>query len=190
MKPLASFSEINENHDWKWLGLDFSNAKLIGSEGFTDPQKIRDRHFNEWNNLILKESQKYNLEKAFRANFILAQDYAFYDSNMQPKINSLVINKSHELDEDDIRAIVNNYTINDNAEIALAFIIESFDKRTVQATIWVTVIDAKTNKIILTERMTGKPRGFGFKNYWAGAIHDIIKQITKTKYKEWEWRYL
>jgi hypothetical protein len=30
-----------------WFGLDFTQARMIGSEGFTDVPKIKDYYFNE-----------------------------------------------------------------------------------------------------------------------------------------------
>ena len=34
-----------------FYGLDFSNIKLVGSDGFTDPWDIKNRLFNSWNML-------------------------------------------------------------------------------------------------------------------------------------------
>ena len=57
----TSFSEINRNHTWAWLGLDFSNTKLLGREGFNNPKKIIDHYFIAWNQLIFDEGDKYNV---------------------------------------------------------------------------------------------------------------------------------
>ena len=90
------------------------------------------------------------------------------------------------ISESDINNIVENYNFsNINQKIVLVFIVERLDKPKEQAVFWVTLINSRTKEIILTERMIGKPRGFGFRNYWAGAVYDIIKQIKKKKYKEW-----
>jgi len=55
--------------------------------------------------------------------------------------------------------------------------------------VWVTMFDPKTRKVLMTERMEGKPGGFGFRNYWSAAIRDVIIDIKKKKYSEWKTKY-
>ncbi|MEI6311481.1 MAG: hypothetical protein WCP57_04385 [Bacteroidota bacterium] len=63
----ASFISVAQNNDAVvWFGVDFTQARLIGYEGFTDVQKIKDYYFNEWNNVIVTESDKYNIGKYFQ----------------------------------------------------------------------------------------------------------------------------
>ena len=59
----VSFSQSTT--DVVWFGIDFTQARLVGSEGFTDVQKIKDYYFNEWNNVVVTESDKYNIQKYF-----------------------------------------------------------------------------------------------------------------------------
>ena len=48
-----------------FLGLDFTQAKYIGTAGFTDPSAIQNQHIVSWNNLIEMEPKKFSLQKAF-----------------------------------------------------------------------------------------------------------------------------
>jgi hypothetical protein len=34
--------------------------------------------------------------------------------------------------------------------------------------------------------MTGKAGGFGYKNYWAKSVFEVLEDIEKKKYKEWK----
>ena len=181
----SSFSEIKKNHSWVWLGLDFSNTKLLGREGFNDPKKIIDHYFIAWNQLIFDEGEKYDVKKAFKLKQLYTDDSYFDAINSTVKLNELFVDRSYSLSESDINNIVEEYNFsNIKQTIALVFIIERLDKPKEQAVFWVTLINSRTKEIILTERMIGKPGGFGFRNYWAGSIYDIIKQIKKKKYKQ------
>ena len=183
----SSFSEIKKHHSWAWLGLDFSNTKLLGSEGFNDPKKIIDHYFIAWNQLIFDEGEKYNVMKAFKLKQIYTEDSYFDATNSTVKLNELFVDRSYSLSKSDINNIVENYNFsNIKQKICLVFIVERLDKPKEQAVFWVTLINSRTKEIILTERMIGKPGGFGFRNYWAGAVYDIIKQIKKKKYKQWK----
>jgi hypothetical protein len=183
----SSFSEIKKQHSWAWLGLDFSNTKLLGSEGFNDPKKIIDHYFIAWNQLIFDEGDKYNVKGAFKLKQLYTEDSYFDLHNSNVKLNKIFADRSYSISESDINNIVKNYNFsNIKQKICLVFIVERLDKPKEQAVIWVTLINSRTNEIILTERMIGKPGGFGFRNYWAGAVYDIIKQIKKKKYKQWK----
>ena len=183
----SSFSEIKKQHSWAWLGLDFSNTKLFGPEGFNDPKKIIDHYFIAWNQLIFDEGDKYNVKGAFKLKQMYTEDSYFDLLNSKVKSNDIFVDRSYSVSKSDINNIVKNYNFsNIKQKICLVFIVERLDKPKEQAVVWVTLINSNTKEIILTERMIGKPGGFGFRNYWAGAVYDIIKQIKKKKYKQWK----
>ena len=70
----------------------------------------------------------------------------------------------------------------------MLFIVESFDKVSELATIHVTFFDIPSRNILLVEKMSGKPGGFGLRNYWAAAIREVIIRCGKD-YKKWERNY-
>jgi hypothetical protein len=49
---------------------------------------------------------------------------------------------------------------------------------------WIVLFDNKTKKIILNERHEGKiSAAFGFRNYWASGIKNIITSLTAANKK-------
>lgn len=190
----TSFSDIKKHHSWAWLGLDFSNTKLIGHAAFSDPEKIVNDYLPKINILVFNEAEKYDVMKAFRmSNFYeedsedLADDLYFDKINSNLSTDELFVDRDYSLEESDILNIVDNYNFDKvKQDIALIFIIESLDKTGECATMWVTVINTRTKDLLLSERMTGKPGGFGFRNYWAKSVFNVIKQINKKKYKQWK----
>jgi len=39
--------------------------------------------------------------------------------------------------------------------------------------------------VLLIEKVEGKAAGFGFRNYWAGAVYKINGNIGSDYYKKW-----
>lgn len=70
--------------------------------------------------------------------------------------------------------------------IGVTFVVESFNKSTDEASIYVTVFDIKTKNVLILERIIGKPMGIGLRNFWAGAVKHVIKQITTEYYSKWK----
>ena len=73
--------------------------------------------------------------------------------------------------------------------IGVSFIIENFNKGTQEATLFVVFFDIATKKVLVCEKMSGKAMGVGMRNYWAGAIKAILRQIDATEYKNWKSKY-
>ena len=55
--------------------------------------------------------------------------------------------------------------------------------------VWVTLIDMKTKKVLMTERMEQEAAGFGFRNFWVSIVKKSIIEIDKKKYKAWKSKY-
>ena len=67
---------------------------------------------------------------------------------------------------------------------------EAMSKSEKAASIWVTLVDMKSKKVLMTERIESKvSMAFGFRNYWASSIRNLIETIQKKKYNEWKSRY-
>jgi hypothetical protein len=95
----------------------------------------------------------------------------------------------HRLKESDIDAMIKGFDAGGKKAIGVLFIVEGMSKSAKSIAIWVTLFDPKSKKVLLTERMEGKPSGFGFPHYWGGGIRDVITDIKKKKYSEWKSKY-
>jgi hypothetical protein len=167
---------MKENCDVIWFGLDFTKAKMIGSEGFNDPVAIKEDYFRKWNHLMISEGDKYEWGKALLVTD-LKYDYGVVDVvNDEIKVKSLVINKSYSISDDDIAAAVRAYTIEDYTDgIGVVIVVESFDKIKEQGFGYITFFDVASKKVIYSHKLAGEAGGFGFRNYWAGAIYNWLK---------------
>ena len=185
-----NFSDISKKDKWHWMGIDFSHAKLIG-DGFNDPDKIVNHFFQKWNTLIVwEEKEKYDVPGAFRMKKWYESDSTFYKSHENVDPTKLVRRRNtYSLTKGDIEEIVDGYNIKDNDfNIKLVFIVETLNKTNKEATVWITVFN-ENKDILLCERMSGIPGGFGIRNYWARSFHNIIKEIEEVKYSHWRRKY-
>jgi len=169
-----------------FVGLDFSSVKFIGNKKeYGDPVRLKNEFIPNWNNLFYSQKEKYNIEKEFgknkvnylvgnmiEANAILDENYMF----------SIIPVKG--FDAKKIQKIVNRYKFNYENEVGVSLIVHSFDKPSKTATIYVVWFNTKTLKVIKSIRRQVTPKGFGFRNYWAGAIFYTIKNMKKVLKKQ------
>ena len=188
-----------------YLGIDYTKNKLINDpEG--NPSDIKGRLYNSMNQVVIDEMEKnYDITGAFSRSSGVAIDIASVTARNE-KINTADImspnlSDFNRLTESDIAACVKALDIKGKEGIGLVFIMEAMKKgekriegkKTIQeksyGAVWVTLIDMKTKKVLLTERMEQEAAGFGFRNFWVSIIKKSIVEIDKKAYKSWKNKY-
>ena len=185
-----SKSDAGGSGDITFLGLDFSQAKFIGSATqFKDAGEITNDRFKDftvsWNQLFISEQKKYNvaemvhrpdikyaMEVTAKANGAIKKD--FFGSNAAD---------FKTLDEKKIANLVNGYDFQGKTGTGLLFFVEGMSKGQQEAGAWVTMVDMKSKKVLSTTYKTGKAGGFGFRNYWAKSWLNIMKE-AKSDFKK------
>lgn len=179
-----NMSKVIATQEFNWYGLDFSRAKMIGSQGFIDPDAVVNKYIHGvWNNVIKGEFKKYDPGKQLDKTANIYMDVC-NKRNKLVKEEGLIIDEDYNLLPKDIQSIVNEYPKKSDGDMGLVFIVESFNKTDEKGYIWLTFFDEKTGEIFVTERVEGKAGGFGFRNYWLGAVYNVLKN-TKKLYKGW-----
>lgn len=168
-----------------WFGLDFTGLQCVGRKGFNDTHDIAERIVFAWNDLFIEEHDKYAVNEA------LKKDAFYYDLDSSEKQNEkvdeneLIVEKAEAMSRDDIAAIVENYSSEEHdSGLGMIFIVEELNKTDDYANINVVVFDIESKEIIKAVKYAGEPGGYGFRNYWAGAFHEII-QLMERDYHKW-----
>ena len=170
-----------------YLGVDFTQARLINDAG-ASATDLKEKHFPGINQVVINEPKKYDLEKAFKTTITS-------DISVTEKVNSTIeadkIKSSSSSDENRLDAaaiqnVVNQYDVSGKKGVGLVFIMEGLNKPGAKGSMYVTFIDMPSKKVLFTERMIGKAGGFGYKNFWAKSVYEVLEDIQKSKYKEWK----
>ena len=174
-----------------FLGLDFTQAKYIGRAGFMDPTAIQNQHMASWNNLIEIEPKKFSLQKPLKLKdgqySSRVEDMIKY--NKAANVADNITDSEYSITEDQVKKSVSKYSLSEKDGIGVVYVVESLSKTAERMTAWVTFIDLDTKKILHTEKIEGKAGGFGFRNYWAGAVYKINQNIDSKYYKQWSKPY-
>lgn len=177
--------------DITWLGIDFTQVKVVGEMGTVSPSELISL-FEKINGVIINEGEKYNFKEALNKGDIP------YDLGPVSKLNgdidteNVLTSSSAEkgrINEELIAKLVKNYSLKKTEGVGLVFFMETLDKPSETGTMWVTFFRLSDHKVLLTEKMSGKAAGFGFRNHWARPVYEVIKQIKKTQYKAWKAKY-
>ena len=172
---ILSFAFAQNENEVTWFGVDFSKAKFIGSAGFSDPSKIQSYYLNEWNSIIVNEKDKYSISKYYVKPTVNVNLDIAKERNNKVVASTLVTDNTYTLPQADAEAVVKKYKGKGTGQ-GLVFVVETFSKTTEEASVYVALFDISTGKIISIKKQTGKPSGFGFRNYWLGAIMQIMKK--------------
>ena len=170
----ASETDFNEII---WYGLDYSMVKFIGSDlDFTDIDKIQNTYFKAWNQLILDESDKYDLRKAFKVKNVEYDFDAAVERSRARDMEGIVQQEDYRLEGDVGAVIAKGYANPEINKVGAFFIMETLNKPAEEETMWVVLFHVSTGEVFHMQRLVGKPRGFGFRNYWAGGYYYVMKK--------------
>ncbi len=175
-----------------WLGVDFSKAKFIGDRERLGSHSDILRLMESINQLVINEPEKYNIGKAIGRDRIEKNIEVTLDHNANLDPADLLSNDTRDyvrLRESDIEEIISSYDFSGLSGIGLMFNIEAFSKLDESASVWVTFIDLGTGKVLITQNLKGKPKGFGLRNYWGGSLYGIIEAIKKKEFEMWRARH-
>lgn len=175
-----------------WFGMDFTKAKFVGQfdQGMgampATGGDMRNKWIPQWNALIQNEQQNFDIKKA------LNKESVYYDIATINTLNSKIdpdgcmdVNPG-KIEKSSIDAMVKKYASNDKKEgVGLVYIIENFNKGSQVADVYVTFFDIATKKVLICEKISGTAKGIGMRNYWAGAVKAIIKEMGSS-FKSWK----
>lgn len=179
-----------------WLGIDFSNIKLIGDfaqfsgAGEQSYTEIQEDYFPSWNKLILNEPVKFDIKGMLKKTDLVYNLDMLTKLNANSDISEIRAYNNPNYTNEDITAFIKKYELNDMSGIGVCFIAESFNKIIAEAYFHLVAINLETKEILLHEKLRGEPAGVGLRNYWVGSIYFVIKDIKKKKYKLWKSKYL
>jgi hypothetical protein len=171
-----------------WLGLDFSNTKLIGDrEKFGSESDLR-HLLDAWNDLIVKEPDKYDIAKAVDRKKVENAIEVTKEHNAEVDVMAMFTDDQKDyihVSSDDVSQIVSGYDFKGKSGIGLMFVIESFSKLNEEGSMWVTFVNMDSKEVIFTERLVNKPGGFGMRNFWAGCVYGVITKMQKKEFEMW-----
>jgi len=163
-----------------WFGLDYSYVKFIGyPEHFSDLSEIRDHYFGSWNQLVLSESEKYDIRGAFLAGQVTYSIDQAVERSEQREMRDIVQASSYELTREELAEAIKSYITPSAEGTGVLFIMETLNKLEEKSTMWVAVFDVSNGDMYHLKRYTGKPGGFGFRNYWARSYYNVINELKQ-----------
>ena len=174
-----------------WFGLDFTHCKFIGQPTihgnfYKSPDFVVKNYFYDWNMIPLKEGEKYDIGKAFDKNYIYFDIDTVLARGKRYNSDSLIaFSNVYTLSAYSFQEIIQSYKGIATEGIGIVYLVESYNTINELATYYCVVFDVATKKILLQEKITGRPQGGTIKTYWAGAFHEALEKNGKV-YKKWK----
>ncbi len=176
--------DIFESKTMTFYGLDFTQAKCIGSEKFPSPNEIVYEYYPMWNKLFMDDETGLDLRKPYKKKEVF-YDTLVYRKNAQIDINEIITNQSFHLDRKDIRKYIESFIDINSSGLGLLYLVEALNAKEKYLSVWIVFFDKKTGEVLLSEPMRSKGKGRRFKDYWENAFLDIYKDSAKD-YKAWK----
>ena len=182
--------------EYTYLGIDYSHAKFIGDFshfaewGEIGYVRLKEEYFDRWNNVVIREPDKYNLEEMLRKDYVGTDLSTIRKVNSETATENMEGRSSKPLAKEDIQGFIDKYTFKQKEGIGVLFVAEYLNKTLEEGCFHFVAINMKTGKILIHERFTEEAGGFGLRNYWMRPIYLMIDKIKAVHYGRWRKRYL
>jgi hypothetical protein len=181
---VQTHGQENSTDEIVWFGLDYSHVKFIGQRSdFNDIPKIQNHYFASWNDLVLDESNKYDVKGAFGARTVTYDIERAVSRSADRSMQGIVQSGSYELSKVELADALKAYIIPSVNKTGVLFIMETLNKPGQTSTMWVVVFNIATSEIHHLKRYSGIPGGFGFRNYWARPYYNVLASLKKNPRK-------
>lgn len=169
----------NNMPDSYFYGVDFSLSHVIGASETPDQFK---NAFIGINDLFVREPDKYNLSKFLNRN-VCQQDVkpaleSIDKMNMDNLFNATGCLDAALLNEQ-LQKLISGYSFPQNEGTGILIVADVLDKPTHMASFYLCIFDLATKELIKVSEGTGKAKGFGLRNYWAGSVYSFLKDQKK-----------
>lgn len=139
---------------------------------------------------MISEAKKYDIQDAYRRSNWTPNLKEVEDRNYKADPDQLKSSNEADLTRlkpEDIDNLVKNFNYGSLKGYAVLLIMEGMSKTAKICTIWFTVVDMDSKKVLNAARVEGKlGSGFGFRNYWASAIKSAIGHVKSKDYDQWK----
>jgi hypothetical protein len=166
-------AQSEDGKEVNYYGLDFSKTKTFSA---AEPGWEFKSTFESINALVLREWSKYNPGRYLRNRIVLRDISATQMVNDVIDPAEIAVNSSrYRLTDEDIAGMVRRYDLLEQEGTGLVILGELFDKSLATGSFVVVYFDIATREVLEYFDITGKARGFGLRNYWAGALYYALK---------------
>ena len=152
---------LKEVESINFYGVDYSAAKVFGAAETPAQFKVA---FDGINRLFITEAKKYDVSKKLKVRV--------------NEISLDAVNQVNEaIDPQELMTTNASYMLSEDQIIGLVIIAKLLNKAEAYGSYQVVFFNTETKEIIQDWATGGKARGFGLRNYWAGSIHKVIRNL-------------
>jgi hypothetical protein len=167
-------AQTNVGPSINYYGVDFSNTKVFAA---TETGLQFKDAFSRINSLVIAEWPKYNLGK------FLSKNIAIRDISPTTRFNNAIdpsmtisTSSNYSVSNDMIAEMIGRYELPEKEGTGLVIVGELLDKSTYMGSFVVVYFDIASREVLYSREIIGKARGFGLRNYWAGALYDALRR--------------
>jgi hypothetical protein len=169
LNVFAQSKAVIEKDVVDFYGVDFSAVNIVGAD---EPQSKFIEAFKGINNLLLSESEKFDVAKYLNVTCKLTN----IDNALKQAENITEENfNNRNQGEFPLSKIADAYPETEGK--VLVIVAKELNKGQNSGIFEALIFDGKSKQIIRQKEFTGKAGGFGLRNFWAGALYSGMKKI-------------
>lgn len=165
--------DVKKVREIDYYGIDYSLAKVYGAT--ETPEQFKGL-FNAVNELVIHEYKKFNIGHYFNKQAVEPLLEATVKKNDAiPTDQIFTRDRNYVLSQKQLADHIKEYDITPKYGVGMVIIAELLNKASNHGSYYVVFFDTLGKEILFSKHASGKPGGFGLRNYWAGSVFDIMR---------------
>lgn len=171
----AQKGDLKDIDHLSFYGVDFTYAKVYGAD--ETAHQFLDA-FIRINDLFESEPKTYSSTKAFgvRSDELFNRQVK-QDVDNIPRSELFTDDNKYAVTDADIDEVVAKIEKQGDSQYGAVIVAGLLNKTANHGTFTFVVFEQDTKEIIFQQEATGKARGFGLRNFWAGALRGAMKNV-------------
>ncbi|SFK26662.1 hypothetical protein [Proteiniphilum acetatigenes] len=171
----AQKGDLKDIDHLSFYGVDFTYAKVYGAD--ETAHQFLDA-FIRINDLFESEPKTYSASKAFgvRSDELFNRQVK-QDVDNIPRSELFTDDNKYAVTDADIDQVVAKIEKQGDSQYGAVIVAGLLNKTGNHGTFTFVVFDQDTKEVIFQQEATGKARGFGLRNFWAGALRGAMKNV-------------
>lgn len=180
-----TINDVYNASELSFYGYDFSNFRLVDPEKINAGADIKNIQFPAWNAFVLNEITMNKMTKWFKKITISYNPVAITIANNNVPEENVVNRLPFQAEMADIKNAITNYQKSKNSsnKIGMVINVEFFEKKTGDASAYITFFEIGTGAVISMQKITcNSAHVAGITEYWGSSLVKILKLYYDTVY--------
>lgn len=161
-----------------WVGIDYTQVKMVGLDAFRKPASIFPGMLKAWNALFVGEMIPELQNRLGKP--VVTDITGMLERNNAAGASQIIedaVGPEQNVTPESVARLVRGYELKQKSGVGLVFVMDTMVKLQEEGCLYVAFFEIETRAIVDSRRVCHQAFGIGFRNYWFNPIKAAAREL-------------